>query len=598
MTLRGNRDYIYLATGEIVSTIGASAASFALPLIILGVTGSALQASMVATAGALGNLGASLFVGGWVDTHSRRSSLLISLVVRFAAWLAIAVLISVAFVNGYLIGAISMISGAAAALYRAAEAGALKAIIAGEDFPTALSVTEARGAVADLSGGPLGAAMMSISAALPFWFNSASYLASLAGILGVKTKLTRPPADGSKETFLHLLKGSISYLGSVPSFRYLLAGAALSNFAITAFNFAFIVLLQKAGESTWVIGLFQAAIGVGLLFGSVVAPRLIRRLTVGRLIVLSAILKTAIMLSLVVFHANVPIFLACTVVGYAIAPASSAAAMSPEDGSSHTAHPEDLDVPDATPDAGFGCPDLTMFCRLDELGLEVTGQRLEPDRAVLACRVVEPDEWCRRCGCQGVPRDTVIRRLAHEPFGWRPTTLLVTVRRYRCTGCGHVWRQDTSRAAEPRAKLSRRGLRWALEGIVVQHLTVARVAEGLGVSWNTANDAVLAEGQRVLIDDPHRFDGVTVIGVDEHVWRHTRRGDKYVTVIIDLTPIRDGTGPARLLDMVEGRSKQAFKTLARRTRRRRGATASRSSRWTGSPGSRPPPPRNCPTRSR
>ena len=31
-------------------------------------------------------------------------------------------------------------------------------------------------------------------------------------------------------------------------------------------------------------------------------------------------------------------------------------------------------------------------------------------------------------------------------------------------------------------------------------------------------------------------------------------------MIIDLTPIRDGTGRARLLDMVEGRSKQAFKT--------------------------------------
>ena len=79
------------------------------------------------------------------------------------------------------------------------------------------------------------------------------------------------------------------------------------------------------------------------------------------------------------------------------------------------------------------------------------------------------------------------------------------------------------------------------------------------MSWNTANDAVLAEGKRVLIEDPHRFDGVKVIGVDEHVWRHTRRGDKYVTVIIDLTPIRAGSGPARLLDMVEGRSKQVFK---------------------------------------
>jgi hypothetical protein len=61
--------------------------------------------------------------------------------------------------------------------------------------------------------------------------------------------------------------------------------------------------------------------------------------------------------------------------------------------------------------------------------------------------------------------------------------------------------------AEPRAKLSRRGLRWALEAIVIGHLTVARVAEAPAVSWNTANDAVLAAGKRVLIDDVHRFDG-------------------------------------------------------------------------------------------
>lgn len=192
-------------------------------------------------------------------------------------------------------------------------------------------------------------------------------------------------------------------------------------------------------------------------------------------------------------------------------------------------HSKDLDVANAT----FSCPDLTAFAGLDELGLEAIGQRLEPDRAVLACRVVTPDGWCRRGGCQGVARDTVLRSLAHEPLGWRPTTLHITIRRYRCTECGHVWHQDTSKAAEPRAKVSRRGLRWALEGIVCQHLTVARVAEGLAVSWNTANAAVLAEGKRVLIDDGARFAGVTTI--------------------------RAGTGPARLLDMVESRSKQAFK---------------------------------------
>jgi transposase len=209
--------------------------------------------------------------------------------------------------------------------------------------------------------------------------------------------------------------------------------------------------------------------------------------------------------------------------------------------------------------ATFGVPCLTTFCRLDELGLEAVGQHIEPDRAVLECRVVEPDPWCRKCGAEGVPRDTVTRRLAHEPFGHRPTTLLVRVRRYRCEHCGRTWRQDTSKAAPGRAKISRTGLRWALAGIVVDHLTVTRVAAGLGVSWHTANTAIIAEGKRRLIDDPARFDGVTTIGVDEHVWRHTRFGDKYVTVIIDLTPAREKTGPARLLDMIEGRSKAVFK---------------------------------------
>ena len=211
-------------------------------------------------------------------------------------------------------------------------------------------------------------------------------------------------------------------------------------------------------------------------------------------------------------------------------------------------------------DATFVDPDLTTFTRVDELGLVVVGQRLESNRAVLACRVAAEDRWCRRCGAEGVPRDTLVRRLAHEPFGWRPTVLEVRLRRYRCPGCAHVWRQDAAAAAEPRARLSRRALRWALEALVVQHLTVARIAEALAVSWHTANSAVLAEGKRLLIEDPTRFDGVRVLGVDEHVWRHTRRGDKFVTVIIDLTPIRDGTGPARLLDMVPGRSKQVFKT--------------------------------------
>ncbi|MBP2317077.1 transposase [Nesterenkonia lacusekhoensis] len=101
---------------------------------------------------------------------------------------------------------------------------------------------------------------------------------------------------------------------------------------------------------------------------------------------------------------------------------------------------------------------------------------------------------------------------------------------------------------------------WALKSLVIDRLSIARIAASLASSWHAVNYAVLDAGQQLLINDPSRFDGVQVIGVDEHCWRHTGHGSHYVTVIIDLTPIRDGTGPSRLLDMVPGRSKKVFKT--------------------------------------
>ena len=115
---------------------------------------------------------------------------------------------------------------------------------------------------------------------------------------------------------------------------------------------------------------------------------------------------------------------------------------SSDDGGSDPVHPKDLDMPNTI----FGRPDLSAFARLDGLGLEVTGQRIEPDHAVLACRITGEDRWCRRCGCQGISCDTVVRRLAHVPCGWRPTILHVSVRRYRCQENARVWLQDLSQA--------------------------------------------------------------------------------------------------------------------------------------------------------
>ena len=115
----------------------------------------------------------------------------------------------------------------------------------------------------------------------------------------------------------------------------------------------------------------------------------------------------------------------------------------------------------------------------------------------------------------------VTRRLVHVPYGWKPTILEV-VPRYRCRSCRRVWRHDIRAAAPSQGKLSRD----AVMSIVVDRMSIARVATNPGVAWNTACDAILAAGHELLIDSAGRLDGVTTLGVDEHVWQHTRAGNK------------------------------------------------------------------------
>ena len=95
---------------------------------------------------------------------------------------------------------------------------------------------------------------------------------------------------------------------------------------------------------------------------------------------------------------------------------------------------------------------------------------------------------------------------------------------------------------------------------MIDRTTVSAVARELGRSWDTVNSIAVEATRMLLVADTTRLDGVRVIGVDEHRWAHTRGadGEGYVTVIVDLTPVVAGTGRARLLDLVPGRSAAAM----------------------------------------
>ena len=134
------------------------------------------------------------------------------------------------------------------------------------------------------------------------------------------------------------------------------------------------------------------------------------------------------------------------------------------------------------PETTFTCPDLTTFLGPGALGLTAVGQHLTAKRAVIECRmpIGFEDPFCKACGAQGVSRGTVARHLAHVPLGWRPTQLVVRLRRFACTHCRRVWRQDTSGLAEPRTRLTHSAVEWGLRALALERMSVSRVTAALG----------------------------------------------------------------------------------------------------------------------
>ncbi|WP_460808528.1 ISL3 family transposase [Nocardioides salsibiostraticola] len=145
-----------------------------------------------------------------------------------------------------------------------------------------------------------------------------------------------------------------------------------------------------------------------------------------------------------------------------------------------------------------------------------------------------------------------------------------------------IWRKRTWRCAEqkcpassfteqhddlagPRALLTTRACWWAINQLRREHASVAGLARQLGTTWRTVWRSIQPLLEQMAAD-PARFEGVSSLGVDKHIWHHVStkpvedggRGPKELTGMIDLSKDQQGKVRARLLDLVPGRSGKAY----------------------------------------
>ena len=191
------------------------------------------------------------------------------------------------------------------------------------------------------------------------------------------------------------------------------------------------------------------------------------------------------------------------------------------------------------------CARSETYCdRCDVLvglpGLHVIDVRDEAPRLVVSVESPPAEAGCRTCGVIAASHGRRSVSMVDAPCFGRPVQVLWRKRTWRCRepACpGRSFTEQDERICRRRGLLTVRACWWAVGQLRAEHASVSGLARQLGTTWPTVWRSI-ALLPAAMADDPARFDGVTTLGVDEHVWHHVderARGPRALTGMVDLT---------------------------------------------------------------
>ncbi|MBG0562742.1 MFS transporter [Actinoplanes aureus] len=318
-----NRDFTLLWSGQVISNLGAAISGTAMPLLVLGITGSPTDAGLVGAAGTLPHLIASLPAGPVVDRWDRRRLMIVAevvagfalLIVPLALWSGLlgaepasAHPFSSPSLSTALLCLVAFVQGLCFVFFGLAERAALPLIVPVAVLPTAIAHNEARGRGAALAGPPLGGLLFGIDRSLPFLADGFSYLLAAGALVFLRRNLNprrdphndlsqrdpdvrdpglgvpglREPEAASMEAAEPLWKAAVTGLRWIwrnPLVRAAILLLAVSNLVFQALVLVIVVLARQQGATAGGVGLMLGLYSVGGLLGALAAGRFHRNFT-------------------------------------------------------------------------------------------------------------------------------------------------------------------------------------------------------------------------------------------------------------------------------------------------------------------------------
>ena len=290
--LLSNWDFLRVWVGQIAWSLGSGVSLVGTPLLVLALTNSPVQAGLVAGARSAPYLLLGLPAGALIDRWNRRTVLVCCEVGRGLAVASVPIAWALGALTIYQLVGVALVQGIAQTFSNIAQVAALPRLVRREQITAAQALNTSSLGVAALIGPGLGGVLVGLGRDTADGATHAYLLDACTAIVSVAMLATiRRPLQDARVPSARRLRAEI-----VEGLRYLRADRPVYLLAIVnmvhriclgpvvvlaVVVFGRDVLQLPATQLGFVIG----AAGAGGLIGSVVTPRLQRRLPIGFLIV-------------------------------------------------------------------------------------------------------------------------------------------------------------------------------------------------------------------------------------------------------------------------------------------------------------------------
>jgi len=280
-----NRSYLLLWSGQAISDIGGAVSELAFPLLVLAVTHSPAQAGFVAALRALPATLFSLFAGVLVDRWNRKWVMLVCDTGRALSLASIPIAFALGHLTIWQLYITAFLEGSLMIMFDLAKTAAMSQVVAQEQLITAVAQEEFVEGTTALVGPPLGGFLYTLGIMLPFVADAISYIISIVTMVFVRVPFQRERPATRRKIWSEVTDGML-WVWHQPFIltMTLLMGAGALIFSGNVL--IVIILAQQQHASAFIIGLIFALGGVGSILGSLLAPRLENRLTVGQSVLL------------------------------------------------------------------------------------------------------------------------------------------------------------------------------------------------------------------------------------------------------------------------------------------------------------------------